>query len=135
LLTGLTSTTLATLATPTTTKIRLKQFRMNLRSFLFKTIDLTYPEEGHNIFDWSFDEDVIETSVMILRHDGEKYVSHSTKSCGRWLAQPSDSYWDGARETPALTRHRPSVNMQEIMIRLEIPVSQTAGVIRVPVLY
>jgi hypothetical protein len=130
-----TNTTLATLATPPTTNIRLKQFRVNLRCFWFKTIDLTYPEEGHNIFDWSFDEDVIETSVMILRHDGDKYVSYSTRSCGRWLAQPTDSHWGGARGTPALTQHRPSVNMQEIMIRLELPVSKIAGIIRVPVLY
>lgn len=78
-----TTTSLATVKTPPTTNIALKQFRLNVQCLWFQTIDILYPEEGHNIFDWTYDQDVIETSVMIIRQDGDKMIYYSTRSCGR----------------------------------------------------
>lgn len=127
-----TNSSLAPCRTPKTTNIRLQLFKLNLRCLWFSTIDLIYPEDAHNIFDWSFDEDVIETSVLIASWDAEHIELYHTRSMGSWLAPPCASDVAGARGTPALTLHRPSANMHEILFRLEIPKSRAAGIIRVP---
>jgi hypothetical protein len=129
-----TNSSLAPCRTPETTNIRLQLFKLNLRCLWFNTIDFVYPEEAYNIFDWSFDEDVIETSVLIASWHAEEIQLYNTKRMGRWLAPPRASDVAGARGTPALTLHRPSTNMQEIMVRLEMPKSRAAGIIRVPTL-
>jgi hypothetical protein len=126
-----TNTSLASLQTPATTNIRLKQFKLNLRCFWFNTIDFVYPEEAYGIFDWSYDEDVIETSSTLLRHDGEKIAFYDTRSYGSWLRELYHCR-AGGRGTPALTQHRPSVNMQEILVRLELPHLNKVGIIRIP---
>jgi hypothetical protein len=126
-----TNSSLAPLATPPTSSIRLKQFRLNLRCCWFHTIDLVYPEEALGIFDWQYDEDVIETSATIVSHDGSHYSLYDTRCYGRWLPHVATAVGVEERGTPALTRHRPNVNMQEVLVRLEIP-GKRAGIIRVP---
>jgi hypothetical protein len=126
-----TNSSLAPIATPPTSDIRLKQFRLNLRCCWFNTIDLTHPEETHGIFDWRYDEDVIETSATIVRHDGNDYSLYDARCYGRWLPNVTTTVGVTERGTPALTRHRPNVNMQEVLVRLEIP-GKKAGIIRVP---
>jgi hypothetical protein len=126
-----TNTSLASFETPATTNIRLKQFKVNLRCSWFNTIDFVYPEEAYGIFDWSYDEDVIETSSTLLRHDGEGITLYDTRSYGSWLRELAHGR-TGGRGTPALTQHRPSVNMQEVLVRIEIPHLNKVGIIRVP---
>jgi hypothetical protein len=126
-----TNSSLAPLATPPTSNIRLKQFRLNLRCCWFNTIDLVYPEETLGIFNWRYDEDVIETSATIVRHDGNCYSLYDTRCYGRWLPQVATVAGVEERGTPALTHHRPNVNMQEVLVRLEIP-GRRAGIIRIP---
>jgi hypothetical protein len=126
-----TNSSLAPLATPPTSNIRLKQFRLNLRCCWFNTIDLVYPEETLGIFDWSYDEDVIETCFTVVSHDGNHYSFHSDRCDGRWLPPVPATIGVEERGTPALTRHRPNVNMQEVLVRVEIP-GKRAGIIRVP---
>jgi hypothetical protein len=126
-----TNSSLAPLATPPTSNIRLKQFKLNLRCCWFHTIDLVYPEETLGIFDWQYDEDVIETSATIVRHDNNNYTLYDTRCYGRWLPHVATAAGIRERGTPDLTRHRPNVNMQEVLVRLEIP-GERAGIIRVP---
>jgi hypothetical protein len=126
-----TNTSLAPFATPPTSNIRLEQFKLNLRCCWFNTIDFVLPEEASGIFDWSYDEDVIETSATIIRHDGSRYSFYSTRCSGGWLHQVTNLP-KVERGTPALTHHRPNVNMHEVLIRLEIPREKRAGVVRIP---
>jgi hypothetical protein len=126
-----TNSSLASLVTPPTSNIRLHQFRLNIRCCWFNTIDLVHPEETSGIFDWSYDEDVIETSATIVRHDGKQYSFYDTKCAGRWLPPVATAVGWEERGTPALTRHRPNVNMQEVLVRVEI-LGKKAGIVRVP---
>jgi hypothetical protein len=126
-----TNTCLAPYRTPETTNMRVQLFKLNLRCFWFNTIDLVHSEETENIFDWSFDKDIIETSVMIISWNDKGLGLYNTRSSGRWLAQPPAAEFE-VRGTPALTRHRPVVNMQEIMVRLEVPKTKSVGIVRIP---
>lgn len=130
-----TQTSLAIIETPETSNVRLKQFKLNLRSLWFNTIDLLHPSDNFDIFNWSDDEDSIETSIMLVRHNKKGLVFHDTKATGSWLPQPKDQCWVGARGTPALTQHRPSTNTQQVMIRLEVPSSKKVGILRLPTPY
>jgi hypothetical protein len=102
-----TNSSLAPLATPPTSNIHLKQFKLNLRCCWFNTIDLVYPEETLGIFDWQYDEDVIETSVTIVRHDNNNnnYSLYDTRCDGRWLPQVGTAAGIKERGTPAKCKH------------------------------
>jgi hypothetical protein len=120
------------MATPPTSNIRLQQFRLNLRCCWFNTIDFVYPDEALGIFDLASDTDMFSTSGLVIKHDGEAYFFVEMRSNGSWLPPVVDPERLNERGTPALTRHRPRVNMDEVLIRLEIPSDKKAGIIRMP---
>ncbi|OAL42636.1 hypothetical protein IQ07DRAFT_650835 [Pyrenochaeta sp. DS3sAY3a] len=125
-------TALSLMETPKTTNIRLKHFKLNQSCAQSNTINLIYPDETLNIFDWTFDPDVIETSVLIVRHDGKNIVLYSTKTCGRWRPDATQQEVMGGQRTPRSTRHSPRANLQEIMVTLKLPGTQTMGLVPLP---
>lgn len=104
-----TNTSLAPMATPLTSNIRLEQFRLNLRCCWFNTIDFVYPDEALGIFDLSLDRDTLSTSVIVIKHDGKDYSFFNTTFDGSWLPPMAESEELHERGTPALTRHTPRV--------------------------
>ncbi|KAF2022768.1 hypothetical protein EK21DRAFT_95455 [Setomelanomma holmii] len=126
-----TNTSLTPATTPAASNVRLQIFRLNLRCCWFNTIDFVYPEEALGIFDWSYDDgDDIETSAVIISHDSKKYSFLTRRYLGNWLSPVTSPLAVFERGTPALTHHRPNVNMDEVLVRLEIPSENKVGIVR-----